>query len=509
MFGHKTKPLTVLQVISKLRKIASVSSQDEKMKLMEKLFVTASATEIRYIVRSLQGKLRIGLAEQTILICLGKLFSDEYGKSENRNTSEKAVATVKEVFSFLPVYDKLIEALVESDGTDGIEDKCKVSSGIPLKPMLAKPTNGISVIFDRFAEVDFTCEYKYDGERAQIHLLPDGKVEIYSRNSENQTEKYPDIVPILSKILHPNKKVKTFILDSEVVAYDDKAGELLPFQTLSKRKRKNVTVDNITVPVIICAFDLLFLNGESLLRKSLNERRQLLQEHFIEVENKFAFAKSLDSSLKQHNEDEEQLMNFLNQAVKDKCEGLMVKTLHDTYQPAKRSLNWLKLKKDYMNGLSDSLDLVVIGAFYGKGKRTGKYGSFILASYNDSNETFESITKVGTGFSDEFLQESTDTLKETTTEEKPFNVLCDLKADVWFKPSQVWEVKAADLSISPIHKSGIGLINDSKGIALRFPRFLRIREDKPIDQATNRNQVIDMYNQQSLRVDDKNDDDFF
>lgn len=330
-------------------------------------------------------------------------------------------------------------------------------------------------------------------------------MQIYSRNSENQTEKYPDVLPIIPAVVRKNDTkgeapVTSFILDSEVVAYDKESSKLLPFQKLSTRKRKDVTVDNIAVNVIICAFDLLYLNGESLLERPLHERRALLRQHFQEVEDTFIFATYMDSNQTQHNEDEDELIKFMNKAVEGSCEGLMVKTLNDFYQPAQRSLNWLKLKKDYMNSLADSLDLVPIGAFYGKGKRTGWYGAFLLASYHESNDVFQSITKIGTGFSDEFLEKCHEFYKDKAITSKPSNVDSGLKPDVWFEPGQVWEVRAADLSISPVHRSGAGLVSASKGIALRFPRFLRIREDKQPEDATNVEQVVDMYNQQNIHT---------
>jgi len=345
---------------------------------------------------------------------------------------------------------------------------------------------------DRFEGVEFTCEFKYDGERAQIHLLENGTVNIYSRNSENNTEKYPDLAKAVPLTINPGKEVKSFILDSEAVAYDVKKQKLLPFQILSTRSRKAVDVDEIKVQVIICAFDLLYLNGKSLLETPLKERRRLLKEHFVQVEDKFTFATSFDGK------DAEDIGTFLNKAVEGNCEGLMVKTLEDTYQPARRSLNWLKLKKDYMNNLADSLDLVPIGAFYGKGKRTGVYGAYILASYDENEGEFQSITKIGTGFSDQALKEHTEFFEKNIASEKPQSYVCDMIPDVWFNPVQVWEVRAADLSISPVHKAAIGKIDNSKGIALRFPRFLRIRDDKTPEMATNASQVADMYKDQNV-----------
>mmetsp|Transcript_20739 Transcript_20739/g.33804 ORF Transcript_20739/g.33804 Transcript_20739/m.33804 type:complete len:408 (+) Transcript_20739:974-2197(+) len=382
---------------------------------------------------------------------------------------------------------------------DILRKTCTITAGVPLKPMLAKPSNGVTEVLDRFSKSAFTCEYKYDGERAQIHMFPGEngpEFRIYSRNSENNTQKYPDIIEDIrdAYVVGGENKVTSFIMDTESVAYDVEKQTLLPFQILSTRSRKDVAAGDVKVKVMVCAFDLLYLNGRPLLETSLTERRALLKKHFTPVENKFCFATSFDGK------DVEEITAFLEQSVKDKCEGLMVKTLDGAesfYQPAKRSLNWLKLKKDYMNNLADSLDLVPIGAYHGKGKRTGTYGAYILASWDEEQEEFQSITKIGTGFSDADLEKFTNFFKDHTTDVMPRNYSCELEPDVWFHPKQVWEVRAADLSISPIHRAAIGKVDDDKGIALRFPRFLRIRDDKGVEDATNADQVADLYRNQS------------
>jgi len=566
IFNMKSKKLDLRFVFDQVRKVADTSSQDGKEKLIHKLLLAGSGAEVKYIVRLLQGKLRIGLAEQTVLISLAQAFNeyhyqkqlalqveesgeniemdlegenkesgDEDAKEttnqeeENQQTTmrvkwspnskkvqETSVEVLKQVQSEHPVYEDLITACLKPTSInqmwyDNLRIECGITAGVPVKPMLAKPTKGITVVLNRFEGKDFTCEYKYDGERAQIHMvMKNGKpsISVYSRNSENNTVKYPDISEdILSAFETTGENaVTSFIVDSEAVAYDEEKESFLPFQILSTRARKDVTLDNIKVKVIVCAFDLLFLNGKSLLETSLEDRRALLRKHFKEVEHKFSFAVSRDGN------SHEQMEEFLAKAIEDKCEGLMVKVLKGAesyYQPARRSLNWLKLKKDYMDNLGDSVDLVPIGAMRGKGKRTGTYGAYILASYDEESEMFQSVTKLGTGFKDDNLKDFTEMFKQHISESKPREYSCGETPDVWFKPAFVWEVKAADLSLSPLHTAAIGKVDPAKGIALRFPRFIRAREDKAPEDATSSNQIVELYQQQQLTTATIDDDDMY
>jgi DNA ligase-1 len=291
------------------------------------------------------------------------------------------------------------------------------------------------------------------------------------------------------------KEVESCVLDAEVVAYNQETGRLVPFQVLSTRKKTEESAETAKVQVIVQAFDLMYLNGKSLLNATLAERRKLMKENFKPIEGKFQFATSLD-----HKEDGNTaiLEEFLDTAVKSKCEGLMVKTLdvNAAYEPSRRSLNWLNLKKDYLEGLGDSVDLVPLGAYHGKGKRTGVYGAYLLACYDNETEEFQSVCKIGTGFSEEDLKTLTESLKEHIIPEKSsqYNVTDALECDVWFDAVQVWEVKAADLSKSSAHRGAVGRMGEpGRGIGLRFPRFERTRSDKRPFEATSSEQILEMY----------------
>jgi DNA ligase-1 len=308
------------------------------------------------------------------------------------------------------------------------------------------------------------------------------------------TQKYPDIMSKVEQISRP--AVESYVLDCEVVAYNPSEHKILPFQILSTRKRKDVTASSIEVEVCLFAFDLLFLNGQSLIEEPFRTRRQLLHEHFVDVPGEFHFAQYADST------SVEEIQVFLEESIKGGCEGLMIKTLdaESSYEPSRRSRKWLKVKKDYLDGVGDSLDLVVIGGYAGRGKRTGVYGGYLLACYDPSNEEYQAICKIGTGFSEADLELQAAFFKNhTIPAPKPYYRVTDtIRPDVWFEPVQVWEVKAADFSLSPVYTAAWGLVDSGKGISLRFPRYIKVRDDKGPEDASAAAFVADMYNNQAL-----------
>eukprot|EP01127_Copromyxa_protea_P021939 TRINITY_DN7675_c0_g1_i1.p1 TRINITY_DN7675_c0_g1~~TRINITY_DN7675_c0_g1_i1.p1 ORF type:complete len:838 (-),score=280.43 TRINITY_DN7675_c0_g1_i1:57-2570(-) len=491
------KPLTVARVHQQFLEIAKISGNSSQQKRTDKIrqmLVDCRGPEAKFIVKALQGKMRIGLGPKTVLAGLAHAFV--YELDEKKPTPErfsKAVETLEQAYNQQPNWDGVVEAVMK-EGIDKLLDNIHLVLGIPFAPMLAQPTKGIDEIFERLKGKTFTAEWKYDGERAQIHMLEDGTVKVFSRNLDDTTPKFPDIVEGVKAAV--KEGVTSFVLDCEAVAYDTVEDKILPFQILSTRAKKSVELSQVRVKVCLFVFDLVCLNGVSMIKDSLAERRKKLHSSFQEVKGFFLFAKAKDLM------EPEEINAWLEESVAGNCEGLMVKTLEvdATYQAAKRAYQWLKVKKDYLEGMGDTLDLVPIGGYIGKGKRTGFYGGFLLACYDDDSEEYQTICKIGTGFSDQQLSEFSKALEKTIvpTCKSYFRVGDSKDPDVWFEPSVVWEVKAADLSISPVHQAGIGILSDEKGIALRFPRLVRVREDKTPEQATTARQVVEMYKNQKI-----------
>ena len=423
-----------------------------------------------------------------------------------------AEAVVKQCYAEAPSY-KALAAGVLAHPLWGLPEACCLAVGVPVFPMLAKPTKSVGEVLKRLAGLAITCEHKYDGERFQAHMLPNGDVRVFSRNLQDTTKKWPEVIDAL-KAAAAARGTSSFVLDAEVVAVDPASGQLLPFQRLSTRKKEATADDEVKVAVIVMAFDLLLVNGTSLLRRPLKARREAMTAAFEPAANKFAFATAVDvDGSVDPVEASEIIQQALEASIVAKSEGLMVKTMESnaTYEPSKRSLNWLKLKKDYLDGVGDSLDLVVVGAYMGKGKRTGVFGAYLLACLDADTGDLQSVCKIGTGFSDEDLQRLDAQAREILLPAKPRHVKCGdaLEHDIsWIEPKLVWEVQVADLSLSDTHKGALGKVNAGRGIGLRFPRLLRSRDDKAAEHATTADQVLSMYlNQDSVKDAVKDDDD--
>jgi DNA ligase-1 len=582
---RKPKPLTIRSVYDSLVKISSSKgqgSQDAKQRIVERLILDArGAEESRYIVRTLVQHLRIGAVKTTMLIALSRAFllSRPEGKTFATKSQKELAAlkkedlveiyqkseeTVKACFARHPNYADLIPALLEVGVCDELLIRCGLTLHVPLRPMLGSITRDLGDMLTKLQGREFACEYKYDGQRAQVHCDEKGKVSIFSRHLEVMTDKYPDLVAIVPQIRGDG--VSSFILEGEVVAVDGETGELKPFQTLSNRARKDVEAHAITINVCLFSFDLMYLNGEELMDRPFRERRSLLRSLFIEIPHRFTWVKSLDASSAQPDAVQELFQGALN----IKCEGIMVKVLDNTigikeengeveevvlldsepsvpqtptkakassisvnepetpsktkgkggrrkallatYEPDKRLESWLKVKKDYSTS-ADTIDLIPIGAWHGQGRKAKWWSPILLAARNPDTGQLVAVTKCISGFTDAFYTANRAKYDQDgeNTVSRPAYVDYVGEPEVWFEPQEVWEIAFADITLSPTYNAALGLVSDERGLSLRFPRFLKARDDKSIEEASTEQFLADLWYKQSAKAPDakttKNEDD--
>jgi len=334
---------------------------------------------------------------------------------------------------------------------------------------------------------EFAAEYKLDGERVQIHIQ-NNKVVLFSRSLENITQYYPDIVEKISHSINANDG----IFEAEIVAINENTGNFLPFQELMHRRRKYKLEQAIAdYPITVNFFDVLYYNGNDYLNFPYNERRKNLERVIKEND----FAKLIPMYIVKNNTD---ISDALENSINSGCEGLMLKVLDAHYRAGSRGSNWLKLKREYQNELGDSLDLVVVGAFFGRGRRTGKYGTLLLSTYNSENDSLPTICKVGTGFTDESLDQLFQILSDKVILKKNPRVESNIESDIWFEPELVLEIVASEITLSPIHKTGLDLVRKDTGFALRFPKFTgKIRTEKIAEDASSPEEVLTLYKSQN------------
>ncbi|KAF8628869.1 hypothetical protein AX15_003658 [Amanita polypyramis BW_CC] len=427
-------PLLVTFVHENLLKIANSKGQGaakQKGKIVERLLVAAVGEEVRYLTRTLYQNLRVGAVRASILIALARAMTitplSELGipdtetdlhvtKEQIRNPSvkrteqrtyfmdkyTKAEKIIKRAFVQHPNYDHIVAALLQG-GLSGLSDSVPLTIGIPLHPTLGSPVRSLQEVYNILGDLPFSAEYKYDGQRAQIHASREGEevtVKLFSRHLEDMTTKYPDVVLLVKRILDSCPQICSFIMDSEIVAADSLTGALKSFQELSNRARRDVELHDVSISVCVFAFDLMYLNGEVLLEKEFRQRRDLLRLNFPPVKPSIVGVAQFDHV--RSCKSTEGLINveqLWKEALESRCEGLMIKLLDSgkfieekkgnrrkplpaTYEPDKRTTAWLKLKKDYVAGIGDTLDLIPIGAWHGNGRKVQWWSPILLALWD-------------------------------------------------------------------------------------------------------------------------------
>ncbi|ROW03858.1 hypothetical protein VPNG_07279 [Cytospora leucostoma] len=519
---RRPKPLTIKGVYQSLVKIANSSGQgsvEQKQRLVDRLLQDArGGEESRYIVRTLCQHLRIGAVKTTMLIALSRAFllsrppGAEFPvrsqkelaslkKDELTEVYSKAEEIVKACFARRPNYNDLVPALLEIGVCDELLIRCGLTLHVPLRPMLGSITRDLAEMLTKLDGREFACEFKYDGQRAQIHCDDRGKVTIFSRHLEVMTDKYPDLVALMPKIR--GEGVGSFIMEGEVVAIDRESGELRTFQTLSNRARKDVQIGSVTIDVCMFAFDLMYLNGQPLLDRPFRERRELLRSLFTGVPHRFTWVRSFDAT----SQDQEAVSDFFKQATDIK------KPLLATYEPDKRLDSWLKVKKDY-GATFDTLDLVPVAGWHGSGRKNKWWSPILMACRNDETGSLECVTKCMSGFTDAFYKANKEMYddggggdesgggesKNTHARQPGFIEYSGPQPDVWFEPQEVWEMAFADITLSPVYTAAIGLVSEDRGLSLRFPRFLRKRDDKGLDEASTSEFLAGLYRKQESKA---------
>ena len=464
----------VYETLFKIAKLEGKGSQDLKMKHISSLLNDATPLEAKFVLKILLGTLRLGVAENTVMDALAIAFT---GKKENKERIENAYNVSSDLGK--------VSQMVATNGIDGIK-KFKISLFSPIRPMLADRVKSEKEAIKKMPEL-FSAEYKLDGERVQIHKQAN-KIILFSRRLENITQYYPDIVENIGKSLNVHEGV----FEAEIVPINENTGEFLPFQELMHRRRKYKLEQAVSqYPITVNFFDVLYFDNKDCLNLEYSERRKILEK----LVNEDNFSK-LVPMLFVKNENE--IEDFLENSINAGCEGLMLKTPSAPYRAGSRGSNWLKLKREYRNELGDSLDLIVIGAYFGRGRRTGLYGTLLLGTYNPEKDNFPSICKVGTGFTDESLDQLYQILSNNVTLKKNSRIISEMEADVWLEPELVLEIVASEITLSPIHKTGLDLIRKSSGFALRFPKFTgKIRYEKAVEDASTVEEVLTLYKRQS------------
>ncbi len=477
-----SEPLTLDRVIESLVRIENSDgkdSQDKKMKVLANMLHDSGPIEARYLCRIVTGRMRFGAATMTVLDAL----ADAFAEKSDRPNIERAYNVTCDL--------GLVAETISSKGIPGINE-IQVKVGNPIKVMLAERLASIAEIVVKMND-QCAMEYKYDGIRVQAHITKDG-VKLYSRRLEDLTPNFPDIAEALAKHL----KGKEAIIEGECVAIDGKTGNMLPFQTVTHRRRKHGMEDAVKeYPVRIFMFDCLYLDGKDYTSESYLKRRETLANAFDISDNvQLSTMRVIDSS-----EDGEE---FFSEAIAAGCEGIMTKSTSEDsiYRAGSRGFLWIKYKKDYQSGLTDSFDLAVVGAFFGMGKRKGKYGALMMAAYDSETGIFGTVCKLGTGFDDAFLDSLPEKLEEYKREECPSNVEAKMIPDVWFNPTIVLEVVGAEISVSPIHTAAMDSIKEGAGLGIRFPRFTgRVRDDKEPEQCTTVREIEEMFDLQGAETD--------
>ncbi len=501
-----TQTLFLKKVFENFEKIAHTQgkgSQELKLQLMAELFNSATPIEARYIARFPLGNMRLGVGDPTIMDALAINYSKEFVQKEKKkveeiekNLKEKKEQARKEEFerrikfavrekieqkyNIFPDLGKIAMSLKEH-GLEGLKE-VKITPTIPIRPTLAERLPSSQEIVEKLGKC--LVESKYDGFRLQVHKDSE-KITIFSRQNENVTAMFPEIVLAIKKQVNAKKA----IIEGEALAFNETTKEYFPFQVTVSRKRKyDIDAKSKEFPLKLFVFDIMLLENQDMLDTPFEQRREILSKTILKGET-IALTNAIVT------DDPKKIDKFFEQSVSAGLEGIIAKDLKAKYIAGARKFAWIKLKRSYKGELTDTVDAVIIGYYTGRGKRTQfGLGGLLTAVYNEKDDTFESIAKIGTGMTETNLSDLEKMLSKISSSKQPVRVKSELKPDVWVEPKYVIEVRADEITKSPVHSAASQTLQE--GLALRFPRMISIRSDKKPEQATTVTEIINMFKQQ-------------
>ncbi len=472
--SQKSK-VTVTQVFDELLSIANTGgsgSVDKKINILSDLLKKLDAVSAKHVVNIPLGTLRLGIGDPTVMDALSIART---GKKDLRPLIEDAYNKTSDLGFIAETFYK--------HGEKGLKE-VKLIVGKPVRPALAERLPNADEAVKRLGD-EFAAEPKFDGFRVAVHKDGD-KVELFSRNLENMTHAFPDLVEAVKKEV----KAKSVIMEGEAIAFNPTTNEFLPFQETTKRRRKHeVEAMAKKLPLVLFAFDLLYLNGKDITQEPHTTRRKLL-EGIVSKDNliiRIAEERIIHTA--------KEIMEFFNEAISQGLEGLMLKKLDSPYKAGGRGFHWVKFKRSQSGTLTDTVDCVLLGVYTGKGKRTEfGVGGLLVGVYNDKKDRFETISRVGTGLTDDEFRKVFEISKKLRVAHKPARVESKIEPSFWLEPKVVLEIVADEITKSPIHTAGE---EDGTGYALRFPRLVKFREeDKRAEDATTVEEVKKLYENQ-------------
>jgi DNA ligase-1 len=475
--------LSVLEVYTALTNIEAISgsgSQEEKSQTLLYLLQNVDALSAQFIVRIVLGKLRLGFSDMTLIDAFSWML---LGNKSLHNCIEEAYSACADI--------GIIAYHLKEKGIKGL-DEVSITVGIPLRPAAAERMPNAQAVMEKIGPC--VAQLKLDGFRLQVHINNHSKTPLmwfFSRNLIDMSAMFPDL-----KIALQNLPVETLIAEGEAIAYNEETEGFVPFQETITRKRKHdIEAIMLEMPLKLFFFDILYLNGQPLLQETHEERRKILENIFKTITSdtvKVIEEKKIKSV--------EELESYFLHTIELGLEGLVVKKPDSPYQPGKRNFNWIKLKRQSEGHLEDTLDVVILGYYFGKGKRAHfGIGAFLVGIYDKKRDLFETIAKIGTGLKDDDWKDLKKRCDEEKSLEQPHNVRCakELYPDIWVNPSIICSVRADEITLSPLHSAG--KTSEKPGFALRFPRFIEYRVDKSIQETTTLEEIKRLYQDQKYQ----------